>query len=352
MIQEKIKDSFVDKQKIEFRKYQKDIASKCVGKNSLVVIPTGLGKTIIAILVAAETLKLYPEGTKIIMLAPTRPLINQHYNSFTNFFQIPKKNFCILTGMVHPEKRKELFQTHQFIFYTPQTLRNDLIKEKYSLENVCLIIFDEVHHASGDYPYEMIANKYVSDNHDGNILGLTASPGASKNKINDLCELMSIPLENTHFRTRKDSDVKQYVKPMDIFKISVEKTKLMEDIYNILKALTEERLQYLALHGHLDEQGRELFKKIIRKNLIELNRYLIDIIKGQGDKTGVYSAVSINAQALILYHMIELIEQQGLDNLLEYLEKMYKDALKKKNFRSMYRKKMSPEIVYYFFEPL
>ncbi|GAH72245.1 unnamed protein product, partial [marine sediment metagenome] len=36
-------------EKLEFRKYQVEIASKCVNKNSLVVLPTGLGKTIIAV---------------------------------------------------------------------------------------------------------------------------------------------------------------------------------------------------------------------------------------------------------------------------------------------------------------
>ena len=64
------------------------IAEQCINKNSLVVLPTGLGKTIIAVLAARKILDLYPEDSKIIILAPTRPLINQHYETFLKFLPI------------------------------------------------------------------------------------------------------------------------------------------------------------------------------------------------------------------------------------------------------------------------
>ena len=108
---------------IEFRKYQKVIADSCINKNSLVVLPTGLGKTIIAVLVAAETLELYPPNSKIIMLAPTRPLINQHYESFAKFLNVSEDNFYVLTGKIPPEHRADLYKENRILFYTPQTLR-------------------------------------------------------------------------------------------------------------------------------------------------------------------------------------------------------------------------------------
>ncbi|MFX1257042.1 MAG: helicase-related protein [Promethearchaeota archaeon] len=328
--------SFLNREKIEFRKYQKKIAEKCVNKNSLIVLPTGLGKTIIAVLVVADTLNLYPPESKVITLAPTRPLINQHYNSFLKFLTIPEEKFIILTGRTPPEKRAKLFKKSQFLFFTPQTLRNDLINRRYVLDDVCLIIFDEVHHASGDYPYTMIADKYMDQNPDGNILALTASPGASKKKIIQLCKIVHIPLENTHFRTRKDKDVQHYLKPMDIFKIGVDLTILMRDIYSVLKYILEERLQYLSQLGFLEVKAENLFKKVIRKDLLKLNTELIQIIKGDGEKSGAYSALSINAQALILYHMIELVEQQGLENLFVYLEKkIYMEAIKKNSSKAV-----------------
>jgi len=321
--------------KLEFRKYQVEIASKCVNKNSLVVLPTGLGKTIIAVLIASKTLEFFPEESKIIILAPTRPLINQHYDTFSNFLQVPQEKFVVLTGKVLPEKRIELYEDNQILFYTPQTLRNDLVNRRYTLEHTALIIYDEAHHASGDYAYTMIADEYAEQNPDGVTLALTASPGASKKRIQELCENLHIPLENIHIRTRKDSDVKTYLKPMNIYKIGVNLTELMEEVYSAVIVVLEERLHYLSQLSFIDTKSDVLHHKVFRKDLLRLNKELVAMIQGSGDKTGLYSALSINAQALILYHMIELIEQQGLDVLLYYLEKLYTDAKKKSSSKAV-----------------
>ncbi len=321
--------SNLNSNELQIREYQINIANKCVNKNSLVVLPTGLGKTIIAVLVASKILNFSPPQSKIIVLAPTRPLINQHYETFLRFLKIPKEKLVILTGKILPEKRIDLFNNNEILFYTPQTLRNDLVLKKYILDNTALIVFDEAHHASGDYAYSMIADEFIDHNPDGVILGLTASPGSSKNKINTLCTNLHIPIENIHIRTRKDDDVKTYLKPMDIYKIGVNLTSLMEDVYHLLTVVLDERLHYLSQINFLEANGKKLHTKVIRKDLLKLNAELVITLKNNGDKTGVYSALSINAQALILFHMLELVEQQGLNVLLDYFNKLNRDAKKK-----------------------
>ena len=89
---------FLETSKIQFREYQVEIAKQCVNTNSLVVIPTGLGKTIISLLVVAETLQSYPKDSKVIVLAPTRPLINQHRESFSQFLAISDESMITITG--------------------------------------------------------------------------------------------------------------------------------------------------------------------------------------------------------------------------------------------------------------
>jgi Fanconi anemia group M protein len=220
------------------------------------------------------------------------------------------------------------------LFYTPQTLRNDLVNRKYTLANTVLVIFDEAHHATGDYAYTMIADEFVDHNPDGIILGMTASPGASKNKITTLCKNLYIPLENIHIRTRKDNDVKTYLKPMDIYKIGVDLTSLMEDVYQVITLVLEERLHYLSQLNFLQVKGEHLHTKVIRKDLLKLNSELVGLLNSTKDKTGVYSALSINAQGLILFHMLELVEQQGLDVLLNYFNKLYKDVRKKNSSKA------------------
>jgi len=330
-----INNAYLKEKSIERREYQLKIARACASKNSLVVLPTGLGKTIIGVFVAALTLEKFPEKSKIIVLAPTRPLINQHYKSFVNLMSIPQKEFVMLTGKTPADSRVELFETHQIIFYTPQTLRNDLVNLKYSLERTCLVIFDEAHHASGDYAYTLIADKFVEQNPDGIILGLTASPGASREKIRALCENLHVPIENIHTRTRKDVDVKTYLKPMNVYKIGVNLTELMADAYYAVQILLEERLQYLSQLNFISAKSDKLHTKIIRKDLLKLNGELTRLVNGDGDKTGVYSALSVNAQGLILYHMLELIEQQGLDVLLIYLTKMKAKSRKKNSSKAL-----------------
>ncbi len=330
-----LKSEFLKSDKIELREYQIQLAEKTALKNSLIVLPTGLGKTIIALLITIKSLSMYPHTSKIIFLAPTRPLINQHFETFQKFLDFPEDQMVILTGKTPPKKRKELFKENRILFYTPQTLRNDIVTGKYGLEDVCLIIFDEAHHAFGDYAYTTIADEYVEQNPGAIILGLTASPGHSKEKIDELCENLYIPRENIHIRTRKDEDVKDYIQRMEIEKIGTVLNPLMKNVRTHIFQLLEERLQYLAQLGFLKVNSTVLHEKIIRKDLLRLRGELAGSLQTPGDKSDVYTAISINAQALILYHIISLIEQQGLDTLLIYLEKLLKDAKKQSSSKAV-----------------
>jgi len=69
---------------IKPRLYQEFIASTAIKKNTLCILPTGMGKTLVAIMVAAYRLEKFPES-KILMVAPTRPLVNQHMKTFRKF---------------------------------------------------------------------------------------------------------------------------------------------------------------------------------------------------------------------------------------------------------------------------
>lgn len=326
---------YLKENKLESRKYQIDIAHRCSRANSLVVIPTGLGKTIISLLVVAEVLETFPPGSKVLMLAPTRPLITQHHESFQEFLTISADKIAVLTGSIPAEKRPQIFHEAQVLFFTPQTLRNDLVVGRYGLQDTCLIIFDESHHASGEYPYGYIADIFTDQNPDGIILALTASPGSSQERIDELCKILHIEKQNVHVRTRKDKDVKGYLKPMDIYKIGVDMTGLMEDARLIAHHLIEERLQYLSRFGYLDGSRENLMSRVNRTQLINLNTELVSKISSAEKDSNLYGAISVNAQALIVYHVLELIEQQGLDALLLYLEKLLKDASKKNSSKAV-----------------
>ena len=139
---------------IEKRDYQINIAKSCMEKSTLVVLPTGMGKTIVALLVIAEKIK---EG-KVLFLAPTKPLVEQHYNFLKNF--LLEDSITIFTGEVPPRKRQEMWKNNKIIVSTPQVIQNDIISGKICLDDVSLIVFDEAHRATGEYAYVFITEKY------------------------------------------------------------------------------------------------------------------------------------------------------------------------------------------------
>ena len=99
------------------RDYQNKIFETAKNQNTLVVLPTGLGKTLIALMLAVDRKYLFPQS-KILFLAPTRPLIEHHFHYFK--FHLPElfAEMTLFTGKVSAEKRKKLWQTSDIIFST------------------------------------------------------------------------------------------------------------------------------------------------------------------------------------------------------------------------------------------
>ncbi|QEE16560.2 helicase-related protein [Promethearchaeum syntrophicum] len=191
---------------IEWRDYQVEISKIASNQNTLVVLPTALGKTIVALLTLVNILEKAPKS-KIIMLAPTRPLVLQHYDVFQKFLK-PEIKCCLFSSNLSPIKRTFALNGNQIFFSTPQIIQNDLKAGLYSLEGIGQIIFDETHKARKKYAYTFVANQYLEQNLHPLILGITASPGKDLFRINELCETLQI--EQIIFRDFDSPDVKKY----------------------------------------------------------------------------------------------------------------------------------------------
>src|SRR2546427_648634 len=139
---------------VEERAYQVNIARACLERSTLVVLPTGMGKTVIAAMVIAEVLRR--RGGRILFLAPTKPLVEQHATSMRNVLVVDR--ITLFTGeATAPEDRELLWRENKIIVSTPQVIRNDLRAERISLDDVSLIVFDEAHRAVDDYAYVDVA---------------------------------------------------------------------------------------------------------------------------------------------------------------------------------------------------
>ena len=122
------------------RLYQQTILGTTSRKNTLVVLPTGLGKTALAFLLAAQRLNNYP-NSKILMVAPTKPLCEQHVETFKKHLTISEEKVVLFTGSVKPEKRAALWEEAKVIISTPQGLENDVINKrvKYNIFNKVIL---------------------------------------------------------------------------------------------------------------------------------------------------------------------------------------------------------------------
>ena len=79
------------------RDYQFNITKKALFINTLVCLPTGLGKTFIAAVVMYNFYRWYPVG-KIVFMAPTKPLVTQQIEACYNVMGIPQEDIAEMTG--------------------------------------------------------------------------------------------------------------------------------------------------------------------------------------------------------------------------------------------------------------
>ncbi len=289
---------------MKLRKYQEDILRTARRGNTLVVLPTGLGKTIIAIALSKERLKL----GKVLMMAPTRPLVEQHKKTFLEW----GLEGVVVTGRVNPLKREKIWKGNYLFFATPQTVLNDIMEGRLDLSEFSLLIFDEAHRAVGDYAYVQIAKEYVKSSKNPLILALTASPGNSKEKILEICKNLFI--ENIEFRTERSPDVLPYIKEKRVETIVVSLPPEMEFVRRELREMLKERLSVLKEYGLLESSSPYRVK-------------LTDLINLQEDVSDPTIAVYL-AQAIKLFHLLKILESYGVKDALDFIEKLEKETKK------------------------
>ncbi|MFX0075831.1 MAG: helicase-related protein [Candidatus Hermodarchaeota archaeon] len=336
-------EPFLKKDRVFYRQYQKNIISRCKGRNSLIVLPTGLGKTIIGVLLIGKTLEKYPES-KIIILAPTRPLVSQHKASCEEFLNVNPDTITSFTGKISPEKRILKFNNSTVVVSTPQVIKNDLQRGRYDLKHVSLIIFDEAHRTRGNYAYCFISTEYINTCQDPLILGLTASPGKSYLHIQQLCNNLFI--ENVIFKSYEDKDVKKYIYDIDTYLEFVDLPIKVIELSAIWYNLFEKYLKYF-IEKKLISPGKRYYSKsdflgISRDLTLSLkyeNGYLpelseeeyqdalyfqspriIDVIKEES--LNIQLIYSFCSSFISLLHGKDLLESQNITLFLTFLEKL------------------------------
>jgi ERCC4-related helicase len=297
---------------IEFRAYQNNICQSAIDKNTLVILPTALGKTIISLLVCANTLYNYRDN-RVLIMAPTRPLVNQHMISFYSTLKILEDQVALLTGKINPTERRAVWNNShiKLIFATPEVVKNDIEENRTSLRDFILLVFDEAHRAVKDYAYTFVANEYIKQSIHPVILALTASPGSQKQRIQEVCDNLFI--EQVQYRSEEDYDVKSYINPIEVKWEWFDLPSEYQYIRTLLKSMLEEKLNWLIQRRLIANHPRWIFKRNLI-NVGEQIRYNLELTMEE-QRGPLYLALSYQGSALSLMYCIELIESQGSHSL-------------------------------------
>ncbi len=326
---EYIKHPLIKADTVEQRLYQLDLAGKALELSTLVVLPTGLGKTIVSLLVMASRLEKY--GGKVMVLSPTKPLVEQHAAFFRSAFDLQEEEVLTFTGSVTPAKRAELWKKGKVIVSTPQVIENDILTKKISLEDVTHITFDEAHRAVGNYAYTYIAEKYFETAKEPLCLGITASPGSSDEKIAEVCQ--SLNIESVAVKTESDSDVVPYIHKKKIEWKRIDLPEGMREIKDLLSKVLDDRFKKLTELGYPVHNR----KYVSKKDLLGLQAKLQGELRGGTPDPSVYGAISILAEIMKVNHAVEITETQGLGSLRMYMERLDNEAASKSGSKASRR---------------
>lgn len=323
---------------VQFRGYQANLARIASQKDTLVVLPTGMGKTIVALLVLADA--LHGGARRILLMAPTKPLVEQHAAFLQEVLQAPwSDRVHALTGNVPPSKRQDVYRQDAVVCATPQVIGNDLVGGNLPAGAWDWIVFDEAHRGVGEYPYAFIGRQMQKRSPDTRRLGLTASPGYDIKKIDEVRH--NLGLHHVEIRTPDDPDVAEYVQALDV---EWETLPLPENLARISRRLHDalaERVVFLKQHGAL----RSGIRRPSRKALLEVAQKLQSRARREADvPPEVYAALSVQAQAMKLLHAIELAETQGAESFRAFVDQMRKEATTAKASKATQRLANDPKV--------
>ncbi len=291
--------------------FQLDLARIGLEEDLLVVLPTGLGKTAIAALIAAELLRRGPG--KVLVLAPTRPLVQQHAETFARWL-VPLRS-ARFTGTVRRPVREGAWDGADLVFATPEIVEHDLADGRYRLDDVVLLVFDEAHHAVGKYVYVPIAARYRADRPaGGRVLGLTASPGGQDERIEAVVTALGV--QRIEARTREDEGVREHVQPVEIEQRWVDLSPATAHLIELLRGAARETARRLQKMGYLRKKP---IASISVKDLIALRA---EIFARPGPMVRRFGPLFHQLVLLHLHHAQERLETQGVEPFLQYLERV------------------------------
>lgn len=292
------------------RDYQVNLFREAIERNVLIVLPTGMGKTLVAAMVASHILNNTRE--KVLMLAPTKPLVKQHYQTMKDLLDLRENEIYQLTGDLSSEDRAYRWVLGKVLVSTPQVAWNDIRKENLDVSKFGLIIFDEAHRAVGNYAYVGVSTAY-RESRQHLILGLTASPGSNKSRFSDVTEILGI--EKVIIKSEEDPDVRDYVNKVEV---KITRIPLPHEVAGVSRYL---RLVLNDITEKLRKGKVVPIKNPSRKMLAERVKALVMRAK-RGEKQ-LFGLIPYLTAAIRIDYALEYLETQGIEIFQDYMNQIF-----------------------------
>ena len=292
-----LEKKYVQKDSIEKRDYQVNLATQAIKENCIVVLPTGLGKTAIALHIIAEYLSKGTGG--VLFLAPTRVLVNQHYEFLKN--NLTLDDISLITGEDTIQKRTKLWN-NSVICATPEIARNDFVRGIVTPDQFTLVIFDEVHRTVGDYAYSGIAQRFEDSN--VRIVGMTATLPSEKVKATEI--LTRLKIASVAERTEDSLDVKPYTQETNTEWINVELPDELKVIQTLLKLSLDQR------YDTLRENGIKLASQQSLSALLRIRQFVLNTNRRSAKP--LFTAIRI-------HYALTMLEVHGITPFLKFCDR-------------------------------
>ena len=292
-----IERKYIKNNSIEKRDYQVNLANQAIDENCIVVLPTGLGKTAVAAQVIAEFLSKGDGGS--LFLAPTRVLVNQHYEFLKSNLTID--DVSLITGEDPIPKRTKLWNA-SVVCATPEITKNDLDRGIVSTKQFNLVVFDEVHRTAGDYAYSGIAERFA--NTSARILGMTATLPSEREKATEV--LTKLRISKVAERTEDSPDVKPYIQETNTEWIQVELPPEMKTIQKLVKDALNQR------YDTLRNNGIKLAEQQSLSALLRIRQFVLN--QNRRSAKPLFTAIR-------LHYALNILEAHGITPFLKFCDR-------------------------------
>ncbi|KAK4452973.1 ATP-dependent DNA helicase MPH1 [Podospora aff. communis PSN243] len=316
------------------RDYQFSIVKSGLFNNTLVALPTGLGKTFIAATIILNFLR-WTKKAKVVFVAPTKPLASQQVQACLSVAGIPRSQATLLTGETPPVLREGEWESRRLFFMTPQTLMNDLAKGYADPKSIVLLVIDEAHRATGDYAYVKVVEFMRRFSKSFRVLALTATPGSTVEAVQDV--INNLGISHVEIRREESIDIRQYVHARNQDTITFDPSDEMEQI----KEMFSKALKPLV--DKLRAQNIYFGRDPMSLTTYGLMKLRADWMKGPGRNANQglkFMMLAVFGILMSLVHSIKLLNFHGIRPFYHSIAEFRSNEESKGGQGSKYRKQL------------